>query len=296
MNTPSEPITEQDLPGIGRRYQLNDDAGHIVTIIVHHSGRRDLYLVGAGGGEPHAASFTDDQARRLGAILAGVYFKPAAVAQVEAVIGGLLIDWVTLHERSPARRPLHRRPRGPPGDAHDDRGDRAGRLVDRRAGSGDSARGRRPSRGHRPSRGSVDLPRGGGDLMENSLIALGGAFLAAGPARAGRSTHRAADDPSVHGCRASSSVRTPRALPSSTIPRTSSCSPTLGLVLLLFHLGLEFSLDDLAAGGRRLAIAGRHLPRAQPDRRSCVWLRGGMGHRAKPSSSREPWASLRRRS
>ncbi len=102
MNTPSEPITEQDLPGIGRRYQLNDDAGHIVTIIVHHSGRRDLYLVGAGGGEPHAASFTDDQARRLGAILAGVYFKPAAVAQVEAVIGGLLIDWVTLHERSPA--------------------------------------------------------------------------------------------------------------------------------------------------------------------------------------------------
>jgi len=30
----------------------------------------------------------------------------------------------------------------------------------------------------------------------------------------------------------------------------------LGLVLLLFHLGLEFSLDDLLAGGRRLVWAG----------------------------------------
>jgi CPA2 family monovalent cation:H+ antiporter-2 len=31
---------------------------------------------------------------------------------------------------------------------------------------------------------------------------------------------------------------------------------TLGLVLLLFHLGVEFSLDDLTNGGRRLLLAG----------------------------------------
>ena len=96
-----DPVTEQDLPGIGRRYQLHDDSGRIVTVIVHHSGRRDVYLPHRGRGDVEAVSFTDDQARRLGALLAGVYFKPAAVAQVEAVIGGLLIDWVTLHDRSP---------------------------------------------------------------------------------------------------------------------------------------------------------------------------------------------------
>ncbi len=96
-----DPVTEQDLPGIGRRYQVRDDSGHVVTVIVHHSGRRDVYLPQRGTTDVEAVSFTDDQARRLGAVLAGVYFKPAAVAQVEAVIGGLLIDWVTLHERSP---------------------------------------------------------------------------------------------------------------------------------------------------------------------------------------------------
>ena len=30
----------------------------------------------------------------------------------------------------------------------------------------------------------------------------------------------------------------------------------LGLVLLLFHLGIEFSIDDLIGGGRRLLLAG----------------------------------------
>ena len=101
MSTFNDPVTEQDLPGIGRRYQMTDDSGRVVTVIVHHSGRRDVYLPRPGGRDVDAVSFTDDQARRLGALLAGVYFKPAAVAQVEAVIGGLLIDWATLHERSP---------------------------------------------------------------------------------------------------------------------------------------------------------------------------------------------------
>ena len=32
---------------------------------------------------------------------------------------------------------------------------------------------------------------------------------------------------------------------------------TLGLVLLLFHLGIEFSIDDLIGGGRRLLLGGR---------------------------------------
>jgi TrkA domain protein len=46
-------------------------------------------------------ALTDAQARTLGAILAGAYFKPAVVEEIEAVIGDLLIDWVTLDDSSP---------------------------------------------------------------------------------------------------------------------------------------------------------------------------------------------------
>lgn len=96
-------VAEQDLPGIGRRYDLRDVEGDRVSVVIHHSGRRDLYLLTDDDDESAAvASFTDDQARRLGAILGGAYFKPAVAAEIEAVIGGLLIDWVTLEPGSPA--------------------------------------------------------------------------------------------------------------------------------------------------------------------------------------------------
>jgi CPA2 family monovalent cation:H+ antiporter-2 len=39
-------------------------------------------------------------------------------------------------------------------------------------------------------------------------------------------------------------------------PESIHLLATLGLVLLLFHLGIEFSVDDLVAGGRNLILAG----------------------------------------
>ena len=96
-------ISEQNLPGIGRSYTLPGVDGARVVVVVNHSGRRDVYAFPEAAGDDAAAvvSFTDDQARRLGAVLGGAYFKPAIVAEVEATIGSLLIDWVTLRDDSP---------------------------------------------------------------------------------------------------------------------------------------------------------------------------------------------------
>lgn len=96
----SPDIDEQDLPGIGRRFEMATADG-VVTVIVHHSGRRDLYCTSERG-DRVAVSMEDADARRLGAIIAGAYFQPAAVARVEAVVGGLLVDWVTLRRGGPA--------------------------------------------------------------------------------------------------------------------------------------------------------------------------------------------------
>jgi TrkA domain protein len=99
-------IFEVTLPGIGRRYTLPVADGARVVVVIHHSGRRDLYAFPAGAPVDHAPaasiSLTDDQARRLGTVLSGAYFKPAVVADVETVIGNLLIDWVTVRADSPA--------------------------------------------------------------------------------------------------------------------------------------------------------------------------------------------------
>lgn len=90
-------VVDQALPGIGRRYELRAVDGSRVVVVIHHSGRRDVYVLTATGDEPQAVvTLTDTQARTLGAVLGGAYFKPAVVEEIEAVIGGLLIDWITL--------------------------------------------------------------------------------------------------------------------------------------------------------------------------------------------------------
>ena len=98
----SPEISEHNLPGIGRSYQLVTRDGSEVLAVLHNSGRRDLY-VSANDSTPRVSvALNDDEARQLGAVLSGAYFKPAVVARVEALIGGLLIDWVTVPASAPA--------------------------------------------------------------------------------------------------------------------------------------------------------------------------------------------------
>jgi len=93
-------VQEQELPGIGYRYDLEVDGGR-VSIVIHHSGRRDVYISEDGRKRPTVVALTDDQARRLGAVLAGAYFRPAVSERIEALVGGLVIDWMTVRADSP---------------------------------------------------------------------------------------------------------------------------------------------------------------------------------------------------
>jgi CPA2 family monovalent cation:H+ antiporter-2 len=94
---------------------------------------------------------------------------------------------------------------------------------------------------------------GGGTGRE--LIALGAALLVAGlAARAGRRVGL----PTIPLFMAAGILSGPYTPGPVLIhdPADLGLLTTLGLILLLFHLGLEFSLDDLLAGGRRLLAAG----------------------------------------
>ncbi len=87
------------------------------------------------------------------------------------------------------------------------------------------------------------------------LVALGGALLvAAALARAGRRI-RLPTIPLFMAAGILSGPHTPGPVLFRD-PADVGLLATIGLVLLLFHLGLEFSVDDLAAGGRKLALAG----------------------------------------
>lgn len=94
-------ISESDLPGIGRRYEILVGGGQSIVVVVHHSGRRDLYVMKRNDEDPQCSvELSDDQARRVGGILTGSTFKPAVVEEIESIIGEFVVDWVTVGDDS----------------------------------------------------------------------------------------------------------------------------------------------------------------------------------------------------
>ena len=91
----------EDLPGVGRSYQLTGTNGGRITVVVHHRGRRVVYGLNAGADQASTVELSDHQAWKLGAILGGAFFKPAVVEEVEAVFEDLVIEWVALAPTSP---------------------------------------------------------------------------------------------------------------------------------------------------------------------------------------------------
>ena len=89
----------------------------------------------------------------------------------------------------------------------------------------------------------------------HTLVALGGAFLAAGLlARAGRRIGL----PTIPLFMFAGIVLGPYTPGIELFSDTADLEllATLGLIFLLFYLGLEFSPEQLTAGGSRLALAG----------------------------------------
>jgi TrkA domain protein len=66
----------QELPGVGTRYDVDlRSASERVSIVVARDGRRHLYVFTDRGDDPTAViELTEEQARKVGAVLAGTFF------------------------------------------------------------------------------------------------------------------------------------------------------------------------------------------------------------------------------
>lgn len=94
-------VREEELPGIGRRFSVEADYGAVLTIVVHNSGRRDLYFFPPDSEVPVTVAMNDEQAKVAGSILSGELSPPGPVAEVDRVVDELAIEWFTLGPGSP---------------------------------------------------------------------------------------------------------------------------------------------------------------------------------------------------
>lgn len=88
-------LRETELPGIGRKFQLDTRSGERLVVIIHEDGRRELYIFNPDSPDECAAAATldDEEARQIGAILGGVLYKPRALEEAEVKLDQLVIDW-----------------------------------------------------------------------------------------------------------------------------------------------------------------------------------------------------------
>lgn len=94
-------VYETDVPGVGKKYEVDTADGTRLVILLHHDGRREVYLRPSENADSEKLfSLTGKQARQVGSILEGAYFQPVDLEDVTVPLGDAIIEWIDIPSSS----------------------------------------------------------------------------------------------------------------------------------------------------------------------------------------------------
>jgi TrkA domain protein len=97
-------ISESNLPGVGRKFQVETLSGDRLTIVIHDDGTRELYHFSRKNLDRPASVLvlTDGEARQIAGIVGGLTYVPKSLPTTEVVLEDLVLEWFTLEAGSVA--------------------------------------------------------------------------------------------------------------------------------------------------------------------------------------------------
>lgn len=90
-------VYETDVPGVGRKFELEVGGDARLVVLMHHDGRRELFhRPNPDADSQRIADLDGETARQLGAILSGAYFQPIELDRTQVPLGEAILEWVEI--------------------------------------------------------------------------------------------------------------------------------------------------------------------------------------------------------
>ncbi|MFS0781878.1 cation:proton antiporter regulatory subunit [Bacillus sp. 1P06AnD] len=95
-------IWESELPGIGRKFEIRTKENEKLVIVIHDDGRREMYHFADDVEESVSSiSMSNEESRKIAAILGGMAYEPKAIERIEMAFEGLMIEWFKVESDAP---------------------------------------------------------------------------------------------------------------------------------------------------------------------------------------------------
>ncbi|KTG29302.1 cation:proton antiporter regulatory subunit [Haloferax profundi] len=89
-------VYESDLPGVGKKHEIELGDGARLVIVTHNTGKREVFRRESADSDSEKLFELDDElARQVGTLLEGAYFQPVQSTDIETLLGdNTLLEWV----------------------------------------------------------------------------------------------------------------------------------------------------------------------------------------------------------